>query len=182
MGVSPPRLRDITVIDVLAEIRYMADMNMEIVKTTVKKYEVFRSYSVIKSGVNFAGRFYCIEPDVAFIAYTRPFRNNGMRAVVWPHVGIAHGNIDLDWLNLNVRTLARVIVNPLYLGRGLAEYLISETLGRVDVPFIECTVITHFVGRILLKLGFRDYGPMRSGRCNYFVYSRPRRASLFDVL
>jgi hypothetical protein len=112
-------------------------------------------------------------PDVAFVGYNYPFLNNGMRLKIWPEHVILKKAIDLTWLNSNVRCLNRVMVKPEFRKRGIAEYLVQNTIGGVGVPFIECVTFTDSIARILSRVGFVNYGRLSSGICDYWLWTSP---------
>ncbi len=93
-----------------------------------------------------------------------------MRTRIWPEHTIKNRAIDLSWLNLNVRTLTRIMIQPEFRHNGLAEYLIRETINCVGVQFIECVTFTEQVARILTRVGFRNMGRLSSGVCDYYLY------------
>ena len=113
-----------------------------------------------------------IEPEVAFIGYTYAFRNNSVRLAALPELTKMNRRRQMSFLNRNIRCLTRVMVKPLYRGRGIASQIIAETLPLVSVPFIECLTFTAGIASILSKAGFVNHGRQASGQCDYFLYSR----------
>jgi GNAT superfamily N-acetyltransferase len=151
-------------------MNYKPVMKKKIIRCSWKKYENFRSFCCVLTIPHPSGTCYLIPPDVAFIGYNYPWKNNGMRTRIWPEHTIMKKAIDLTWLNASVRTLSRVMVKPEFRHRGVAEYLIRNTIDTVGVRFIECVTFTNTIARILERVGFVNHGRLSSGVCDYYLY------------
>jgi len=61
-------------------------------------------------------------------------------------------------LNREVRVLKRLVIHPDVRGCGLGRYLVSETLGKVGVKFVECLAAMGLVNPVFEKAGMRLVG------------------------
>jgi GNAT superfamily N-acetyltransferase len=113
-----------------------------------------------------------IEPEVAFIGYSYPFRNNARRHVALPYYHSLNRRRQIYWLNKNVRCLTRVMVKPEHRGRGIAKELIRQTVPKLCVPYVECLTFTAGIAKILTDCGFTDYGQSDKATCNYYLKSQ----------
>lgn len=159
-----------TAIDFWLVEDYKPDMSEKILRCTWKKYSKFAEFCCVQNSPHPSGTCFCIEPDVAFIGYNFPWKNNGVRLRIWPEHTIQKKAIDLAWLNQNVRTLSRVMVSPEFRNNGVAERLIRKTIDSVGVRYIECVTFTAQIARILEKVGFVNHGRLSSGICDYYLY------------
>jgi GNAT superfamily N-acetyltransferase len=113
-----------------------------------------------------------IEPEVAFVGYSYAFRDNAIRRIALPLIPKMSRRRAMSYLNRNIRCLTRVMVKPLYRGRGIASCIIQQTLPLVGVPFIECLTFTEGIASILLKCGFVNHGRQLTGKCDYFLFKQ----------
>lgn len=118
------------------------------------------------------GPCWTIGNDIGFIGYNYAYRNNGRRYNLFPQHRVAGKCIDVTWLNANVRQLNRVMVRPKYRGKGLATYLVGQTLPMVGVPLIECLTWSHLIRHILIRTGFVDHGITKTGKCHYYLWGQ----------
>lgn len=82
--------------------------------------------------------------------------------------GILNG-MDMDsrfrFINKNIRTISRVIIEPRFRSIGLAEKLVRETMERVEVPVIEALAVMGKVNNFFERAGMTAYeGPVQK-RC-----------------
>lgn len=117
------------------------------------------------------GKCWTIEGDVGFIGYNYPYMNNRQRNIRFPSHMIKHKHFDLDWLNMNIRQLNRVMIRPEYRGRGLATRLVEQTLPMVGVPYIECLTFARLIKNILKRTGFVEYGDSLKHTCRYYLWT-----------
>lgn len=117
------------------------------------------------------GKCWTVQGDIAFIGYNFCYWNNRQRSDLFPeHLG-PRKNIDLQWLNQNVRCLNRVMVRPGHRGQGIATQLIQQTLPLVGVPFVECLTFAELIKTILLRNGFVAHGNTTEGTCQYYLWN-----------
>lgn len=108
-----------------------------------------------------------IEPVVGVIIYTMPVPSIQMRNVATGGLFCKFGrnNTAMDFINANVRTIGRVVIEPRYRGLGLAHWLIEETMTLLDMPYIEALAVMGKVNPFFQKAGmmkFEAAEPMRS--------------------
>jgi len=99
-----------------------------------------------------------IESVVGAIVYTMPVANLPIRDVV------LHGRLcgltrpqRLAWLNANVRTISRVVIDPRWRGLGLAARLVRETMPHVNTPVVESLAVMGPISGFFERAGMRSY-------------------------
>lgn len=142
----------------------------DIVPCTWRKYRSFVNLCCVSTMPFPGGPCWVIEPEVAFIGYNYSYYNNSQRNLIFPEKLICRRYFDLDFLNQNFRCLNRVMVNPKYRRQGLATKLITETLPKVGVRYIECLTFAELIRNILLRCGFQEYGESKTGSCRYYLF------------
>ncbi|HLB74671.1 MAG TPA: hypothetical protein VJJ98_11675 [Sedimentisphaerales bacterium] len=73
----------------------------------------------------------------------------------------------LALVNSNIRRIARVVVDPMFRGLGLASRLVRETMPLMNVPIIEALAVMGLVNPFFEKAGMQGYAakmPVRSVR------------------
>jgi len=102
------------------------------------------------------------------IVYKMPDANIELRSVA---TGGLFAGLDRDTqlalVNSNIRRIARVIVDPMFRGLGLAARLVRETMPLLNVPIIEALAVMGLVNPFFEKAGMQSYKanmPMRSIR------------------
>jgi hypothetical protein len=63
----------------------------------------------------------------------------------------------LALVNSNIRRIARVIVDPMFRGLGLASRLVRETMPLMNVPIIEALAVMGLVNPFFEKAGMQGY-------------------------
>ena len=63
----------------------------------------------------------------------------------------------MQTVNRNIRTIARVIIEPRYRGLGLASRLVAETMGLLKVPIIEATAVMGTVNPFFERAGMQAF-------------------------
>lgn len=71
----------------------------------------------------------------------------------------------LAFINENIRTISRVIIEPRFRSIGLAEKLVRETIERVDVPIIEALAVMGRVNNFFERAGMTAYRGAMQKRC-----------------
>lgn len=119
------------------------------------------------------GRCWTVKGDIAFIGYNFCYWNNRQRNELFSeHLGLRK-NIDLEWLNRNVRCLNRVMVRPEYRGQGIATRLVRQTLPLVGVPYVECLTWAHLIKHILIRCDFVEFSAPIDKKCGYYLWKSP---------
>ncbi len=102
------------------------------------------------------------------IVYKMPDANVELRSVATGGLfaGLDRGT-QLALVNSNIRRIARVIVDPMFRGLGLAARLVRETMPLMNVPIIEALAVMGLVNPFFEKAGMQSYTakmPLRSIR------------------
>jgi hypothetical protein len=96
------------------------------------------------------------------IVYTMPVPGIELRNVALG--GILTGldrKSRLLFINKNIRTISRVIIEPRFRSLGLAVRLVRETAEKIDVPIIEALAVMGRVNNFFEKAGLTAYdGPV----------------------
>jgi hypothetical protein len=99
-----------------------------------------------------------IEPIVGIIIYTMPVLNVQMRNVATGGLFCKLGrNAALDFVNANVRTIGRVVIEPRYRSLGLAHWLVEKTMPMLCVPYIEALAVMGKVNPFFQKAGMMKF-------------------------
>jgi hypothetical protein len=109
------------------------------------------------------------EKLAAMVWYTFCFRNNPWRAAAIPKSAKGSTKGRINFLNKNVRLLARISTLPEYRRKGYAETLISNTIKTLNVKYIECLTAHDDIRKLLSKTGFIDFGYRDDARAWYYL-------------
>ena len=94
------------------------------------------------------------------IVYTMPNPRVALRTVA---LGGAFRGLDrqteLALLNRDVRSIARLIIEPRFRGIGLAVRLVRATMPRLEVPIIEALGVMPRVNPFLERAGMKAFAP-----------------------
>jgi len=71
----------------------------------------------------------------------------------------------LNFINENVRTISRVIIEPRFRSLGLASRLVKETMEKIDTPVIEALAVMGYVNHFFEKAGMTSYEAPLPLRC-----------------
>ncbi|HPD48617.1 MAG TPA: hypothetical protein P5279_12020 [Anaerohalosphaeraceae bacterium] len=95
------------------------------------------------------------ETAIGVIVYTNPPANRAARNIATNHVitRTPDRRAQLRLINRNIRTIARVIIDPRYRGLGLAAQLVRRTMPLLDVPIIEAAAAMGAVHRFFERAG-----------------------------
>lgn len=75
----------------------------------------------------------------------------------------------LGFINANIRTISRVIIEPRFRSLGLATRLVKDTIDMVGVPIIEALAVMGRVNNFFEKAGMTAYeGPLQR-RCAQLI-------------
>jgi GNAT superfamily N-acetyltransferase len=95
-----------------------------------------------------------IESMAAMVWYTFAYRHSPWRRAAIPELLGMSLKETVDFLNKNVRLLARVSTLPQYRNHGYARRLVEETIGRLEAKYVECLTAWPDVRRLLARTGF----------------------------
>ncbi len=98
------------------------------------------------------------KTPVGVIIYSMPTANCRLRNIALGSVldGLAVSQ-RLQWLNDNMRTISRVIIEPRYRSLSLAAWLVSETTSAVDMPYVEALATMGRVNPFFERAKMRRY-------------------------
>ena len=96
---------------------------------------------------------------VGVIVYVNPAPNSELRSAATGGVftGLGDRRLQMQAINRNIRTIARVIIDPRYRGLGLASRLVAETMGLLNVPIIEATAVMGTVNPFFERAGMQAF-------------------------
>ena len=108
-----------------------------------------------------------IEPIVGIIIYSMPACSVQLRNIategLFTKLGSSSANMQL--INQNIRTIARVVIEPRYRALGLAYELVAKTMPMLNMPYIEALAVMGKVNPFFEKAGmmkFEGTEPVRS--------------------
>ena len=96
---------------------------------------------------------------VGVIVYVNPTPNAELRTVATGGMftGLGDRGLQMQTVNRNIRTIARVIIEPRYRGLGLASRLVAETMGLLQVPINEATAVMGKVNPFFERAGMQAF-------------------------
>jgi hypothetical protein len=108
-----------------------------------------------------------IEPVVGIIIYSMPACSVQLRNIategLFNKLGDASAAMQL--VNANVRTIARVVIEPRYRSLGLAWQLVKKTMPFLKMPYIEALAVMGRVSPFFEKAGMMKFEGPESSRC-----------------
>ncbi|PKL48749.1 MAG: hypothetical protein CVV39_03920 [Planctomycetes bacterium HGW-Planctomycetes-1] len=108
-----------------------------------------------------------IEPVVGVIVYSMPACSVQLRNIatkgLFTKLGCANAN--MQFVNNNIRTIARVVIEPRYRALGLAYELVQKTMPLLEMPYIEALAVMGKVNPFFEKAGMMRYEAPQSPRC-----------------
>lgn len=142
---------------------------LEIVPATQADYKLLAQYHYQKEPPAPPDQIYKIRgtkptcdafPDpIAVILYSMPIINlHGRTTATSSYFRKPHTDIGkLRLVNKKIRYISRLIVDPRFQKRGLASWLLKDTLERQTVPIVETLTPIDFTNKIFQKSGFKLY-------------------------
>lgn len=108
-----------------------------------------------------------IEAIVGIIIYTMPacavqLRNVATRGLF---TQLGSSSVNMQFVNQNIRTIARVVIEPRYRALGLAYELVKETMPLLQMPYIEALAVMGKVNPFFEKAGMMKYEAPEPLRC-----------------
>jgi hypothetical protein len=108
-----------------------------------------------------------MEPVIGIIIYSMPACSVQLRNIatkgLFTKLGSSSANMQL--INQNIRTIARVVIEPRYRALGLAYELVEKTMPLLEMPYIEALAVMGKVNPFFEKAGMRKFEgnePVRS--------------------
>jgi hypothetical protein len=80
-------------------------------------------------------------------------------------VGLDDKAGQMQWLNRYVRCISRVIIEPRYRSLGLAVKLVSDTMPRLGVPFVEAMAVMGRFNPFFARAGMTGFSASEPVRC-----------------
>ena len=150
---------------------------LEIVPGRIGDYEALSHYHYRKTRLGPFVAIFAVKPaggpkgccgvDTAgVIVYTMPSPGLELRNVATAKIFAGFDRqTRLKLINANIRCIARIIIEPRFRSLGLAEKLVRETMGMLNVPIVEAMAVMGLVNPFFEKAGMTAYhGPMPA-RC-----------------
>jgi hypothetical protein len=108
-----------------------------------------------------------IEPVVGIIIYSMPACSVQLRNIatngLFTKLGSANANMQL--VNQNIRTIARVVIEPRYRALGLAYELVKKTMPLLNMPYIEALAVMGKVNPFFERAGMMKFEGPEPLRC-----------------
>jgi len=107
-----------------------------------------------------------INETIGVIVYKMPVPALELRNVATG--GILTGfdrTTQLNIVNKNIRCISRVILDPRFRGLGLASWLVSQTMPKVNIPIVESLAVMGKVNPFFEKAGMKKYSANTPARC-----------------
>jgi hypothetical protein len=103
---------------------------------------------------------------VGVIVYTMPVPSLQLRSVFF------NGQLEnlsakdrLQFVNKNIRTISRVVIEPRFRGLGIASWLVSQTMPAINVPVIESLAVMGHINPFFEKAGMKAIAAPQPARC-----------------
>jgi len=108
-----------------------------------------------------------IAPVVGVIIYSMPALCVQLRNVATKGLFGRLGNDSaaMQFINNNVRTIARVVIEPRYRALGLAYELVEKTMPLLNMPYIEALAVMGRVNPFFEKAGMMKFEGSEPSRC-----------------
>jgi hypothetical protein len=107
------------------------------------------------------------EPIVGVIIYSMPACSVQLRNIATGGLfnKTAGPSVTMQLVNNNIRTIARVVIEPRYRGLGLAYELVQKTMPMLNMPYIEALAVMGKVNPFFEKAGMLKFEGNEPGRC-----------------
>lgn len=107
-------------------------------------------------------------PTVGVIVYSMPVPEVRLRDIATDSFFAGFDrSTKCSLLNMHVRCISRLIVEPRFRGLGLASRLVRQTMPRLKVPIVEAMAVTDVVSPFFIRAGMKPYqgeAPVRAVR------------------
>ncbi len=107
------------------------------------------------------------EPIVGIIIYSMPACSVQLRSIATEGLfnKLGKGSAAMRFINNNVRTIARVVIEPRYRTLGLAHQLVEKTMPLLNMPYIEALAVMGKVNPFFEKAGMMKFEGSEHLRC-----------------
>ena len=108
-----------------------------------------------------------LNPVVGVIVYSMPTPALQLRNIATSGLFSKLGDktMAMKFVNSNVRCICRVVLEPRYRGLGLAQRLITETMSKLNTPYIEALAVMGKVNPFFEKAGMLKFEAKPIQRC-----------------
>jgi len=108
-----------------------------------------------------------MEPVVGIIIYSMPVCSVQLRNIATEGLfaKLGSGSASMQLVNNNVRTIARVVIEPRYRGLGLAHELVEKTMPLLNMSYIEALAVMGKVNPFFEKAGMMKFEGSEPLRC-----------------
>jgi hypothetical protein len=108
-----------------------------------------------------------IEPVVGVIIYSMPACAVQLRNIATGGLftKLGSSSVNMQLINQNIRTIARVVIEPRYRALGLAYELVEKTMPLLNMPYIEALAVMGKVNPFFEKAGMMKFEGTEPVRC-----------------
>ncbi len=108
-----------------------------------------------------------LNPVVGVIVYSMPAPALQLRNIATDGLfsGIGDRTMTMKFVNANVRCISRVVLEPRYRGLGLAQWLITETMGKLNIAYIEAMAVMGKFNPFFERAGMMKFQAKPLVRC-----------------
>ena len=108
-----------------------------------------------------------LNPVVGVIVYSMPAPAIHLRNIATGGLfsGLGDKAMAMRFVNNNIRCISRVVLEPRYRGLGLAQRLITETMSKLNTPYIEALAVMGKVNPFFEKAGMLKFEAKPNQRC-----------------
>jgi hypothetical protein len=107
------------------------------------------------------------EPVVGIIIYSMPACSVQLRNIATKGLftKLGSSSVNMQLINQNIRTIARVVIEPRYRALGLAHQLVEKTMPLLNIPYIEALAVMGKVNPFFEKAGMMKFEGTEPSRC-----------------
>lgn len=150
---------------------------LQIVRGTLNDYKQLANYHYRDGRIGPFAAVFALKPTallplvpcgraLGVIVYRMPTAGLELRNVA---TGGVFAGLDrstqLALINRNIRTISRVIIDPLLRGLGLATRLVRETMPQMNIPIVEALAVMGTVNPFFQKAGMKVFTAPPHERC-----------------
>jgi hypothetical protein len=137
--------------------------NLQIMPGCLDDYKRLARYHYCSSHPGPASEIFILcrpgcETPVGVIVYSNAPAVLELRNIATGHIfaGLDRST-QLELININIRRISRVIVEPRFRGLGLASRIVRETMPLVNVPIVEALAVMGWINPFFERAGMRAY-------------------------
>jgi len=100
-----------------------------------------------------------MEPVAGVIVYSMPACSVQLRNIATQGLftKLGSSSVNMQLINQNIRTIARVVIEPRYRALGLAHELVEKTMPLLNIPYIEALAVMGKVNPFFEKAGMMKF-------------------------